>query len=267
MQVGTKTFVHVHPLPITRFFLILVSPLDPEFLVRKTQKYKPLYKKFINFKKSHLTKNFSVQKIITLWTKRKNYGTSRPMDIPLENLLRLPDDYDPYEPAIERAPMERLLRRPASPHEELQAKAKTTAVLMNHGMQATINDREETTAMHQFNRHIQQLPIQTSTLNKPGIILKLTALMSEYDYQVVKDATQMRQYITNRLLEESKPDNPQRMRALELLGKITDVGLFTERTEVTVKTMPIENLEAALHDRLITLLPTEYEEVEDAGAD
>jgi hypothetical protein len=147
--------------------------------------------------------------------------------------------------------------------EDLHARVKTTAALLQHGLEASLDDEEEQTATKQFNRVIQQLPIQANTLNRPGIVLKLAAMMGEYDYEVVRDAAQMRQYVTNRLLEESDPKMPatQRLRALQLLGTITEVGLFTERTEVTVKTMPIESLEAKLHAKLQTLLPMEYTEI------
>ena len=93
--------------------------------------------------------------------------------------------------------------------------------------------------------------------------MKLGALLSEYDHEVVRDAVQMRQYITNRLLEESDPKMPagQRLKALQMLGQITEVGLFTERVEMTVKTMPMDNLEAKLYSKLKTLLPQEYTEI------
>ena len=53
--------------------------------------------------------------------------------------------------------------------------------------------------------------------------------------QVVENATQVRLLVTNKLILESENPDPRiRMRALELLGKITDVGLFTEKSEVTV---------------------------------
>ena len=181
------------------------------------------------------------------------------MHMPLQHLLQMPDDLGAYEPLIERTAISDSLRQPKTERDELQAKAKTTAVLLSHGMRASIDDQEELVANQEFHKHLQQLPITSARVDKPGIVLKLSALLSEYDHQVVKDAIQMRQYVTNRLLEESDPKMPasQRMRALENLGKITEVGLFTERTEITVKNMPVENLESKLYDRLRMLLPNE----------
>lgn len=187
----------------------------------------------------------------------------RAMEQPLSHLLDLPEDEGAFEPLIERAPMSKLIRPAISDKEELRARAASAAEMFKHGLEATMDDEEELIARQQFNRHIQQLPLQTNTLSRPAIVLKLSALMSEYDYEVARDASQLRTYITNRLLEESDPKQPAnvRMRALENLGKITGVDLFTERKEITVKSMPVESLEEKLHAKLKTLLPAEYAEI------
>jgi hypothetical protein len=63
--------------------------------------------------------------------------------------------------------------------------------------------------------------------------------------------SQIRAYVTNKLLEESdNPDPRIRMKALELLGKISDVGLFAERTEVTVTHQTTEDLRETLRAKL-----------------
>lgn len=89
-------------------------------------------------------------------------------------------------------------------------------------------------------------------LKRPAVVLHLEALLGEYDYEILRDATQVRQYVTNRLLEESGPDKDpkQSLRALQMLGNITEVGLFTERVEVTVKQQTTEELEDKLKQAL-----------------
>jgi hypothetical protein len=47
------------------------------------------------------------------------------------------------------------------------------------------------------------------------------------------------------------------MKALELLGKVSDVGLFTERTEITVNNRSTVDLENSLRDKLRRLMGTE----------
>jgi len=68
---------------------------------------------------------------------------------------------------------------------------------------------------------------------------------------VAKNAVEIRMLVTNRLLEESRnPDPRVRIRALELLGKISDVGLFTDRSEVLVTHQSTDELRAKLKEKL-----------------
>jgi hypothetical protein len=82
----------------------------------------------------------------------------------------------------------------------------------------------------------------------------LMALLSEYDVQIAKTAVQIRTFVTNSLIEEAAPGAKNRIRALELLGKISEVGLFTERTEVTVKHQTTIELEQKVRDKIATLI-------------
>jgi hypothetical protein len=56
--------------------------------------------------------------------------------------------------------------------------------------------------------------------------------------------------VTNKLvLESENPDPKIRIRALELLGKISDVGLFTERSEVVITARSTEELKQTLREK------------------
>jgi hypothetical protein len=95
-------------------------------------------------------------------------------------------------------------------------------------------------------------------LASPGMVVYLQSLLSEYDTIVVKSAAQMRTYVTNRLLAETANADPRiRMKSLELLGKISDVGLFTDKTEITMRHRPTEELEQMLRERLTKVLEAE----------
>lgn len=97
-----------------------------------------------------------------------------------------------------------------------------------------------------------------TTLSSPGTVVHLKAILDEYDKVVVQSAAQLRTYVTNRLIEDSTHQDPRiRMRCYELLGKISDVGLFTEKTEVTLKHRPTEELEQLLRERLMKTLDGE----------
>lgn len=89
---------------------------------------------------------------------------------------------------------------------------------------------------------------------RPAAIIELDTLLSEFSHAVVKNAVQIRTYVTNKLLQESvNPDPRVRIRALELLGKISDVGLFTERSEVTVTHRSTEDLRQSLREKLAVI--------------
>ena len=95
-------------------------------------------------------------------------------------------------------------------------------------------------------------------LASPAVIAHVGALLTEYDRVVVKSAAQMRTYITNRLvLESDNPDPRVRLKALEMLGKISDVGLFTDKSEVTLRHRPTEELEQLLRERLTKVIEAE----------
>lgn len=93
-----------------------------------------------------------------------------------------------------------------------------------------------------------------SAVQNSATAVHLSALLSEYDMQVVKTAVQLRTFITNSLVEEAAPGSKNRIRALELLGKISEVGLFTERSEVTVKHQTTVELEQKVRDKIATLI-------------
>lgn len=95
--------------------------------------------------------------------------------------------------------------------------------------------------------------VNISTLaNYPNASLRhLDRMLSEYDQELINSAVRIREFVKNRLLVEAdNADGKIRIRALELLGKIKDVGLFTDRIEVTHKTKSDEELAEELHKKL-----------------
>jgi hypothetical protein len=110
---------------------------------------------------------------------------------------------------------------------------------------------------------------QTNAVTTTASVMHLKSILSEYDQVVVNSAVQIRTYVTNKLIEETThPDPKIRIRALELLGKVGDVGLFIERSEVTIKHKTTLELEASIKDRIAKLLElrSKSEEVVDVVA-
>jgi hypothetical protein len=69
------------------------------------------------------------------------------------------------------------------------------------------------------------------------------------------DAAQARAAITNKLMEIADCGDPRyELKALELLGKHSDIGIFTERSEITINYKNPEELEKAIKERVKNLL-------------
>jgi len=85
--------------------------------------------------------------------------------------------------------------------------------------------------------------------------LRLTkVILDDFGHAVVDNAVQIRHLVTNKLVQETEnPDPRVRIRALELLGKISDVGLFSEKTEVTVTHRSTDDLKEQLRQKLLAL--------------
>ena len=88
----------------------------------------------------------------------------------------------------------------------------------------------------------------------PAAVLLTAEILSQFGYEIVKDAVQVRHLVMNKLVQETENPDPRiRIRALELLGKITDVGLFTDRSEVTVTHQTADDLRTSLREKLAKL--------------
>lgn len=85
--------------------------------------------------------------------------------------------------------------------------------------------------------------------------LRLTRnILDEFGHQIVESSVEVRHMVTNKLVQETENPDPRiRLRALELLGKITDVGLFTDKSEVTVTHQTSDDLKNRLRQKLTKL--------------
>lgn len=146
-------------------------------------------------------------------------------------------------------------------HEKVAAMFRTTEFMETFGPVAEPTEEDKVRARAALHESVtaasdpSKLPATTAVANTPGSVKHLKEILSEYDHVVVKSAVQIRTFVTNRLIEEStNPDAKIRMRALELLGKIGDVGLFVERTEITVKHKTTIELQSSIKERITKLL-------------
>jgi len=89
----------------------------------------------------------------------------------------------------------------------------------------------------------------------PASLLLTESILEEFGHRVVQEAEQVRNLVTNKLvIETENPDPRVRIRALELLGKIGDVGLFNEKREVVVTHQTVDDVKDRLRAKLEKLL-------------
>lgn len=88
------------------------------------------------------------------------------------------------------------------------------------------------------------------------------ALVRQFDFQAFADVMQARNFITNKLVKIADCGDPKlELKALELLGKHSDIGLFTERSEITVHHTSSKALEESIKDRIKRLLNSDVVDI------
>ncbi|MBT9165493.1 MAG: hypothetical protein DDT25_00138 [Chloroflexi bacterium] len=93
------------------------------------------------------------------------------------------------------------------------------------------------------------------SLAAPGVALGAAAFLREYGRALAIDANQVRAAITQKLMEIAVcGDTKYELKALELLGKHVDIGLFSTKSEVTVNYKNPDDLENAIKERVKRLL-------------
>ncbi len=161
------------------------------------------------------------------------------------------------------------------PYMDLRARAEaacnTASMLSEHGLDLEPTAEDENTAAKLAlayadnpekaskkvtNRRAAKLP--------PPALVATHGILTQFGHSVVESAVQVRHLVTNKLIEETEnPDPRVRIRALELLGKISDVGLFTDKTEVTITHRTTDELRESLRSKLSKLVNPE-ENIEEA---
>ena len=101
----------------------------------------------------------------------------------------------------------------------------------------------------------------------PAAVQHLVGMLTAYDWEFVNQAKEIRGYAVAQIVEETKhPDARIRLRALELLGRVTEVALFTDRMEVKKTEMADHELEAKIKEKLARFLPVEDASIVDIDA-
>ncbi len=90
-----------------------------------------------------------------------------------------------------------------------------------------------------------------TSVKAPAAVQHLVGMLTAYDWAFVEQAKELRGFAVAKILEEVKhPDARIRLKALDMLGKVTEVALFTERVEVKKTEMTDVELETRIKDKL-----------------
>ena len=152
---------------------------------------------------------------------------------------------------------------------QVEAASNTALELAEHGLDITPTKEDKDVAAklavayadnpEKTSKKASHKNISTLT---PASLVLTNSILQEFGHSVAESATQIRHLVTNKLLLESENADPRiRMRALELLGKISDVGVFAEKSEVTITHQSTEDLREKLRSKLEKLVnPVEIDE-------
>jgi hypothetical protein len=147
----------------------------------------------------------------------------------------------------------------AEPGEVLSAQVATASWLQELGAppdDEVIDALEKADARKAF----QALTTNTDTaeqkaalvqLKTPEAVRHITGMLTAYDWEFIEQAKELRGYTVAKLVEETQNPNANiRLKALGLLGKVTEVGLFTDKIEVKQAEMSDAEVEQRIKDKL-----------------
>jgi hypothetical protein len=141
----------------------------------------------------------------------------------------------------------------------VDAKVSTSDWLKSLGAvdtETAVSQAQTAAAQRTFANIVSAAPVEIThqalaEVKTPQAVQHLVSMLTAYDWEFVNRAKELRGYCVAQLLEETKHDNPNvRLKALGLLGKVTEVGLFTEKIEVKKAELSDIEIEQRIKDKL-----------------
>ena len=109
---------------------------------------------------------------------------------------------------------------------------------------------------------------KVAPLKNYSTALAASAFIRTYGHNLAHDVVEVRAALTNKLLEIANcGETKYELKALELLGKHSDISLFTERSEITINYNSPEALETAIKERIKRLLNADVIDMTPTGMD
>jgi hypothetical protein len=161
------------------------------------------------------------------------------------------------------------------PADTVDAKVKTADWLKSLGAADTdtvVSQAEVKAARGAFTNLVSAAPSEIThehlaQIKTPAAVQHLVGMLTAYDWEFVQQAKELRGYTVAKLLEECEnPSANIRLKALGLLGKVTEVGLFTDKIEVKKLDLTEEEIDRKLKEKLAKFMnvsDAEYTDIEE----
>lgn len=141
--------------------------------------------------------------------------------------------------------------------DELEVAAATAEALQHLGALPNVDSKTLHEEKELLEKAVTQQPRSDVLTTMPSAI-GAQYFLKRYGQSLGMDVGQIRAALTNKLLEIADcGDIKHELRAIELLGKHSDIGLFTERSEININFNSPEALESAIKERVKRLLSAE----------
>lgn len=150
--------------------------------------------------------------------------------------------------------------------DEVAIAANTAELQVELGAPLEVDEKTAAQEKELIDRAIREK--KAKALTNTTTAFAAAAFLRTYGQQLAMDVSQARAAITHKLMELANCGDPRyELKALELLGKHSDIGLFTERSEVTINYKDPSDLENAIKERVKRLLNADVVDVTPIGAD
>ena len=171
----------------------------------------------------------------------------------LEHLI-----YGEFHPEVVDATAEVLSFEKADPIATIDAKVKTAQWLKDLELEdEEIESKADAEAARKsFASLVTGQSVATTqqalaNIKAPAAVQHLVGMLTAYDWAFVEQAKELRGYAVAQILKEVEhPDARIRLKALDMLGKVTEVALFTERVEIKKTQMSDTELETRIKEKL-----------------
>jgi hypothetical protein len=143
-----------------------------------------------------------------------------------------------------------------TPAQTLNAQIKTSDWLsqFNDDDEATLTEAQEEKTANAFTALVKADPRAKQRLlelDLPEEIKAAVGMVTAYQWKFVEQAEELRSMAVSHIVKEIQhPDARIRLKALEMLGKVTEVALFTDRIAVKSEDVTDEELDARIKEKL-----------------